>query len=96
MVIARDQHVHWGGLMSDGPQQMTIQVVGRNRLRKWNPAQTQLAGEILVHNADVHPGVHKACDCLDPLWQQEAGVNKRPACGGEFGQCAAHQCSPTH
>jgi len=79
VVVTGQKDVDWGiGLMSDGPQRMTVKGVGRDRLRKKNTFDPQLVGEFLIHNTGVSPGVNKGDQGLGTLLKKQPDMKHRP------------------
>lgn len=59
VVVTGEKHVHWCGLVSHRSQEVTVEGVGREWLRQWDPVNPQLCGELLINEADVGPRVDK-------------------------------------
>ena len=68
--------------MSDSSQEMTVQGTGWHGMRERDPNEVQLAGELLVDQADVRPRVDERGEGVGPPWQQKLDVEQRSWAGG--------------
>ncbi|AWP21871.1 Hypothetical protein SMAX5B_003374 [Scophthalmus maximus] len=95
-MVIRQEHVDRSGLMSDGPQKMTVQGVDCCRVRERNPTNPQLVGEPFIHDAGISPRVYEGGKGMGTLLEEKLDVKQGSLVWERLHGGMAHQYFPLY